>query len=98
MDLASQKNTQAYTMTGTELISLLMEMGDPETTKHLINLFIDISKQIAAITSGKSAHDCLFSPQHMTNTQCQSYFIFIGRLGSTTEGVMILKDLAIFNQ
>lgn len=75
-----------------------METDCSESIKLLKNLFTDISNHIAAITLGKSAHDCLFSPQHMANTQCQTYFLFIGRLGSSREGVKVLVELNIFKQ
>lgn len=98
MDLTTPKVTQGYTMVGIELIKLLLDMANPDTMRLLLNLFTDIRKHISAITYGKSAHDCLFSPLHMANTQCQSYFLFIGRLGSTREGVSVLEDLNIFHE
>lgn len=98
LDLITPKPTHGYTTVGIDLIRLLVEIGDPETMKLLHLLFSDIQENIVAITKAKSAHDCLFSPQHMANTQCQSYFLFIGRLGSTREGVEMLKDLGIFQE
>lgn len=98
LDLITPKPTHGYTTVGIDLIKLLVEIGDPETTKLLHMLFFDVYENIVAIMKAKSAHDCLFSPQHMANTQCQSYFLFIGRLGSTREGVEMLKDLGIFQE
>lgn len=98
LDLITPKPTHGYTIVGIDLITLLVDIGDPESTKLLHVLFSDIYENIIAITKAKSAHDCLFSPQHMANTQCQSYFLFIGRLGSTREGVEMLKELGIFQE
>lgn len=98
LDLITPKPTHGYTTVAVDLIKLLVEIGDPETMKLLHLLFTDVQENIVAITRAKSAHDCLFSPQHMANTQCQSYFLFIGRLGSTREGVEMLKDLGIFQE
>lgn len=98
LDLITPKPTHGYTTVAVDLIRLLVEIGDPETMKLLQMLFTDVQENIVAITRAKSAHDCLFSPQHMANTQCQSYFLFIGRLGSCREGVEMLKDLGIFQE
>lgn len=98
MDLTSSKNTQGYTIVGIELIYCLVRLENADSTKLLIDLFMDISNNITAITSGKSAHDCLFSPQHMSNTQCQSYFLFIGRFASTKVGSDILSSKKVFTQ
>lgn len=98
LDLITPKPTHGYTTVGIDLIRLLVEIGDAESMKLLDMLFSDIHENIIAIMKAKSAHDCLFSPQHMANTQCQSYFLFIGRLGSTREGVEMLKELGIFQE
>lgn len=39
--------------------------------------------------------DCLFSPSHMNNTMCQQYFLFIGRVCRSMQGVTILKNTDI---
>ncbi|GJQ71662.1 rictor [Trypoxylus dichotomus] len=98
MDLSSSKNAQGYTAVGIDLIYCLLRLADPFCTKLLLDFFKDILENVTAITLSKSPHDCLFSPQHMMNTQCQTYFLFIGRLGSTREGVKMLKDIKIFEQ
>ncbi|KAF5269709.1 hypothetical protein FQA39_LY08632 [Lamprigera yunnana] len=98
MDLTSSKNSQSYTVVGIELIYCLARLEDPDGTKLLLELFMDISNHIAAITNSKSAHDCLFSPQHMSNTQCQSYFLFVGRLASTKLGINVLNSIKLFPQ
>lgn len=98
MDLITPKPAYGYTSVGIDLIKLLVEIGDLESTKLLQMLFTDIQENIVAITRAKSAHDCLFSPQHMANTQCQSYFLFIGRLGSTREGVEMLKEHGLIQE
>lgn len=39
-----------------------------ESIRLLADYFSDIDSQLLAICTTKSAHDCLFSPQHMTST------------------------------
>lgn len=63
----------------------------------LTDLFSDINVQLHAISS-KNPHECLFSPQHMTSTMSQQYFIFIGRMCRTTAGMRILVNTNIFKQ
>lgn len=98
MDISTQKNTQGYTIVGLKLIDCLLKIGDAFSIKLLFELFNDISLQIAAITQGKNAHDCLFSPQHMISTQCHTYFLFIGRFGATPAGMDILNNINIYEQ
>jgi rapamycin-insensitive companion of mTOR len=69
-----------------------------EGGKLLNELLADIWVQIDAITSSKSAHDCLFSPQHVSNSVCQNYFMFIGRLCRCSKGLRMLDKAGIFQQ
>jgi rapamycin-insensitive companion of mTOR len=69
-----------------------------EGGKLLNELLADIWLQIDAITSSKSAHDCLFSPQHVSNSLCQNYFMFIGRLCRCSKGLRMLDKAGIFQQ
>lgn len=64
----------------------------------LTDLFSDINSQLMAITTLRSAHDCLFSPYHMTSTMCQQYFLFIGRMCRTHKGIEILTNTNVFKQ
>lgn len=98
MDLSTSKNAQGYTAVGIDLIYCLLRLADPFCTKLLLDFFKDISANVGAITLSKSPHDCLFNPQHMMNTQCQTYFLFIGRLDSTREGAKLLSDIKMFDQ
>ncbi|KAK9881647.1 hypothetical protein WA026_017167 [Henosepilachna vigintioctopunctata] len=96
MDLSASKLCLAYTMVGIELIQFLTELDENESIRLLTDLFKDILSHISALVGGKSVHDCLFSPQHMVTTQCQNYFLFIGRLATTECGVNILNQINIF--
>ncbi|KAJ3642860.1 hypothetical protein Zmor_025609 [Zophobas morio] len=98
MDLTTAKISTAYTLTGIDLINCLLDLDHEESSRMLRDLFADISGNISAITSGRSVHDCLFSPQHMNSTQCQSYFLFVGRLTSTDLGTQLLSSLDVFRK
>lgn len=98
MDLNLSKISLAYTMSGIELITSLIELDCVESGDLLMELFRDILDNIVAITTGKSVHDCLFSPQHMISTQCQSYFLFIGQLATTDIGIQLLDNLDMFKK
>lgn len=69
-----------------------------EPIRLLTDYFSDIDTQLIAIFTAKSAHDCLFSPQHMTSTMCQFYFLYIGRMCRSKIGIDILTNTHIFNQ
>ena len=69
-----------------------------ECVRLLTDLFSDIHGQLMAVTTSRSAHDCLFSPQHMSSTMCQQYFLFIGRMCRTKQGIGILNNTNVFKQ
>lgn len=69
-----------------------------ESIRLLTDYFTDIDTQLQAICTAKSAHDCLFSPQHMNSTMCQQYFLYIGRMCRSKIGVNILINTHIFKQ
>ncbi|XP_021912957.1 rapamycin-insensitive companion of mTOR isoform X2 [Zootermopsis nevadensis] len=98
VELGNKKQTQMYTLAGLELIDCLLEVEEAEGMKLLNELLADMWVQIDAITSCKSAHDCLFSPQHMSNSVCQDYFLFIGRLCRCSKGLRVLDKAGIFQQ
>lgn len=69
-----------------------------ESIRLLTDYFADIDTQLVAISTAKSAHDCLFSTQHMNSTMCQQYFLYIGRMCRSKIGVNILTNTHIFKQ
>lgn len=94
----SSKHAQKYTLAGCDLIEFLLGIINQDGDKLLIELFKDISVQIDAISTSKSAHDCLFSPQHMSNTCCQMYFLFIGKMTHSMAGLDILTTKTDISQ
>lgn len=97
-DLGHTRHIPAYVMTGMKLIDWLLESAEMESIRLLTDYFTDIATQLQAISTAKSAHDCLFSPQHMNSTMCQKYFLFIGRMCRSKIGVNILINTHIFKQ
>lgn len=69
-----------------------------ECEKILAEFLDDVSCAIRDITQAPSAHDCLFSPGRLAGTACQDYFLFIGRLSSTTNGTIALEKAGIFQE
>lgn len=98
MDLSSSKVNLTYTTTGIQLIDYLLNLKEHELSLLLLELFKDILNNILAIGSSKSVHDCLFSPQHMLNTHCQSYYLFIGRVAVTKNGINMLNSIDMFDK
>lgn len=64
----------------------------------LTDFFSDVAQHLLAITTSSRVHDCLFSPQHMNNTMCQQYFLYIGRMCRIQKGISILTNTAVFEQ
>lgn len=83
---------------GLELIDWLLKNSELDSIRLLTDLFTDISGQLLSISTSRSAHDCLFSPQHMTSTMCQQYFLFIGRMCKNEHGLNILTNTDVFKQ
>ncbi|KAF7987507.1 hypothetical protein HCN44_003269 [Aphidius gifuensis] len=80
------------TLAGCDLINCLLELQQQESIKLLNELIGDITEQITLLLTLPSAHDCLFSPRHMTTTCCQKYFLFLGQLSQSAKGTVILKS------
>lgn len=79
------------TLAGCDLLNCLLELHEPEGTKLLNDLIGDIAEQLASVRTARSAHECLFSPRHMSNTCCQKYFLFLGQLSHSAKGTVILN-------
>ncbi|XP_049290189.1 rapamycin-insensitive companion of mTOR [Anopheles funestus] len=96
--LNSNRQMPAYVTAGLELIDAMLQSTELEYIRILTDLFTDISRQLMAIHAKKSAHECLFSPLHMTGTMCQHYFLFIGRMCRTEGGLEILRNTDVFKE
>ncbi|KAK3927944.1 Rapamycin-insensitive companion of mTOR [Frankliniella fusca] len=90
-----QKNT--YTLAGIELFDALLQAEEVEGSRLTGELLEDIYSQIEEILSSKTAHDCLFSPQHVNNSLCQDYFLFIGHLCQSRGGLHILESSGLLS-
>uniref|UniRef100_A0A182PNQ2 Rapamycin-insensitive companion of mTOR n=1 Tax=Anopheles epiroticus TaxID=199890 RepID=A0A182PNQ2_9DIPT len=96
--LNSNRQMPTYVTAGLELIDAMLQSTELEYIRILTDLFTDISRQLLAIHAKKSAHECLFSPLHMTGTMCQHYFLFIGRMCRTEGGLEILRNTDVFKE
>ncbi|XP_068630282.1 rapamycin-insensitive companion of mTOR [Battus philenor] len=96
-DLSTTCNGHSATRAGCQLIRHLLRHSDSDSQKMLEELFKDVSRQIEAIETGRKAHECLFSPQHMCNTMCQMYFLFIGQLCHSHSGLKLFKQTGLYD-
>ncbi|XP_053682503.1 rapamycin-insensitive companion of mTOR [Sabethes cyaneus] len=94
----NNRQLPAYVTAALELIDWLQQSQELECIRILTDLFTDISRQLMAIHAKKSAHECLFSPQHMTSTMCQQYFLLIGRMCRTERGLGVLTNTDVFKE
>jgi rapamycin-insensitive companion of mTOR len=69
-----------------------------ECEKILAEFLDDVSGAIRDISLASSAHDCLLSPGRLSTTACRDYFLFIGRLSSTANGINALEKAGIFQE
>ncbi|KAL4710437.1 hypothetical protein ACJJTC_008839 [Scirpophaga incertulas] len=95
-DLSTAGNGHSATRAGCQLIRHLLRHNDLDSQRLLEDLFLDVSRQIEAIETGLKAHGCLFSPQHMCNTMCQTYFLFIGQLCHSHTGLRLFKETRLY--
>ncbi|XP_063890175.1 rapamycin-insensitive companion of mTOR [Helicoverpa armigera] len=95
-DLSSTCHGHSATRAGCQLIRHLLRHNDLECQRLLEDFFSDVSRQIEAIETGLKAHECLFSPQHMCNTMCQMYFLFIGQLCHSQNGLRLFKQTGLY--
>ncbi|XP_055526616.1 rapamycin-insensitive companion of mTOR [Wyeomyia smithii] len=94
----NSRQLPAYVTAALELIDWLQQSQELECIRILTDLFTDIRGQLMAIHAKKSAHECLFSPQHMTSTMCQQYFLLIGRMCRTEKGLSVLTNTDVFKE
>ncbi|KAM7347580.1 rapamycin-insensitive companion of Tor isoform 2-T10 [Cochliomyia hominivorax] len=95
-ELIQGKSLPACVKVGLDFIDWLLSINSLESLRLLTDFFTDIATQLLAVTTSNRAHDCLFSPQHMNNTMCQQYFLFIGRMCRSQRGIDILTNTAVF--
>ncbi|XP_016844354.1 rapamycin-insensitive companion of mTOR [Nasonia vitripennis] len=86
------------TLAGCELINLLLDIHEPDGTRFLNELIADIADQMTSIRLAQSAHDCLFSPRHVSTTCCQKYFLFIGQLSHSLRGIATLRTFNLLEK
>ncbi|XP_030564623.1 rapamycin-insensitive companion of mTOR [Drosophila novamexicana] len=95
-DLVPGHTMPAYVSAGLDLIDVLLSSSELECMRYITDYFSDISQHLLAVTTSSRAHDCLFSPQHMNNTMCQQYFLYIGRMCRNNKGIEVLKNTTVF--
>ncbi|KOC64221.1 Rapamycin-insensitive companion of mTOR [Habropoda laboriosa] len=99
VELATNANlAREATLAGCDLLNCLLEIHEPESTKLLFELIGEIAEQITSIQTAQSAHECLFSPRHMSTTCCQKYFLFLGQLSHSAKGTRILKEFHLLGK
>ena len=49
-------------------------------------IMLQVMKCLEEVIQSSSPHDCVLSPTRLTNTACQLYFLFLGRLSRTEIG------------
>ncbi|XP_076618196.1 rapamycin-insensitive companion of Tor [Colletes latitarsis] len=99
IELATNANlAREATLAGCDLLNCLLELHEPEGTKLLNELIGDIAEQIASLQMAQSAHECLFSPRHMSTTCCQKYFLFLGHLSHSAKGTVILNGFNLLEK
>ncbi|XP_017477369.1 PREDICTED: uncharacterized protein LOC108367295, partial [Rhagoletis zephyria] len=94
--LVHGRSIPAFVVAGLDFIDWLLASPMMESIRILTDYFSDISKQLLAVSTSNRVHDCLFSPQHMKDTMCQQYFLYIGRMCRAQKGIRILTDTAVF--
>jgi len=102
LELATQR-TRDHARIGASLIDFLVSSivynteierrtaVEPDSLLYLDELLADIFEIVKEVINSASAHDCMLSPSRISNTACQLYFLFIGRLTSTEQGRMSLE-------
>ena len=59
---------------------------EPEAAARLDTFIADVMVCVQEVITSNNPHNCVFSPTRLTNTACQLYFLFIGRLSRTETG------------
>lgn len=86
------------TLAGCDLINFCLDLEETECKRFLDELIGDIAEQVVAISTAKSAHDCLFSPKHVSTLCCQKYFLFVGQLSHSPRGACLLQGFKMLEK
>lgn len=69
-----------------------------EGSKLLSEFLEDMDTQFNQLIDAKSVHDCLLSPQRLTNSLSQDYFLLLGRMSNCENGLALLKNMSILSR
>lgn len=64
---------------------------DDQCQSYLDDFLMDLKNHLSILTSSNSWHDCLLSPTKVASTNCQHYFLFLGRLTRSSNGRKALE-------
>uniref|UniRef100_A0A1B6C0I0 Rapamycin-insensitive companion of mTOR domain-containing protein n=1 Tax=Clastoptera arizonana TaxID=38151 RepID=A0A1B6C0I0_9HEMI len=91
-----RRTANVFTLVACELMEcLLLGSNESECEKLLMDFLLVLKAEFNSILTSKSAHDCLLSPQNVTTTLCQDYFLLVGRLSRTEAGLAVLEKSGI---
>lgn len=81
-----------------ETFEILYILLQADGGKFLLEFLEDLDHQLKQLTEVKSVHDCLLSPQRLTNSLSQDYFLLIGRLSNSETGLSLLEKANILQR
>ncbi|KAL1116469.1 hypothetical protein AAG570_004942, partial [Ranatra chinensis] len=97
MEIGSdRKQISRLTLAALDLFTTLLPAPeDSDCHKFVMELLTGIKSAVAEIST-KSAHDCLLSPQNVTNALCQDYFLMLGHLSRTEQGRKRMEKVGMY--
>lgn len=84
-----------YTLVACDLFNILLDSRINDGVKLLLEFLEDFDSQLKQIVEGKSVHDCLLSPQRLSNTLSQDYFLLLGLISNSDTGSLLLEKCNI---
>ncbi|KAG1659079.1 Rapamycin-insensitive companion of mTOR [Nymphon striatum] len=85
-----------YSTAGCHLIEFLLDADEGEGAKIHDEWMKDIAENLNQVKHNNYSSDAVFSPNKLTRTLAQHYFLFFGKLSSSNKGCKILERSGIY--
>ncbi|KAL5015873.1 hypothetical protein ScPMuIL_005462 [Solemya velum] len=92
------ENGKKFAKEGCELMDFLVKCDQEDAQKLLSEWLTDIEECLSEVVTQKLAPESVLSPANILNTLSHYYFLFIGRLSSSSKGDLLLEKSGIYQQ
>ena len=90
------ENGQEICLVGGHLIDFLLDAEESKAVEYLEEFLVDLSDCFTVITNENCPSNAILSVTRMISTWSHTYFLFIGRLSSSSKGRTLLEKVGLY--